>query len=394
MTLHAFRAERAFDGERVLPGGALVLVRDGLIEAVQPATAPVTDGYPLTDFPGCTLLPGLIDTHVHLCGDGGPRALDQLGELTDDELDRVVGRALADQLAAGVTTVRDLGDRSWAVLDRHRGHDSRPTVLGSGPPLTVPGGHCWNMGGEVADREGLLSAIRQRVEHGADVVKVMTSGGMLTPDTDVLACQFSPDDLRFVVEQAHAAGLAVTGHAHALAAVRQCIQAGVDGIEHCTCLTDGGYHTPPGLAEQLAAQQIAVCPTLGRAPESVIEPQVQQQLDRLGITIEGRLPQIELLYRAGVRLVSGADSGISPGKPHGVLPHGVVELVTAGVPPVPALTSATSASADACGLTARTGRLRPGLAADLLVVHGDPVADIQDLCRVRAVVCRGQIARR
>ncbi len=116
-----------------MPGGALVLVEDGAIVAVEPGAAPAPAGCPVTDLAGATLMPGLIDTHVHLCGDSGPRALDQLPDLDDDELDAVVTASLAVQLAAGVTAVRDLGDARWAVADRHRGRDAGPTVVAAGP---------------------------------------------------------------------------------------------------------------------------------------------------------------------------------------------------------------------------------------------------------------------
>src|SRR4051794_72262 len=188
--MHAYRAARAFDGEHLLRDGALVLVDGGAIVAVEPAATPAPAGCPVTELPGATLLPGLIDAHVHLCGDAGPRALDQLPELTDDELDAMVTASLEAQLAAGVTAVRDLGDARWAVVDRHRGRDDGPTVVASGPPITSAGGHCAGMGGEAAGDEALRRAVRERAEHGADVVKIMTSGGLVVAHT-----QFLPEPL-------------------------------------------------------------------------------------------------------------------------------------------------------------------------------------------------------
>jgi imidazolonepropionase-like amidohydrolase len=386
----AYRAERAFDGDRVLPGGVLVLVEDATIVAVEPASTPVPDGWELHDEPGTTLLPGLIETHTHLCGDSSPRALDQLGELDDDALDAIVGQSLQAELAAGVTTVRDLGDARWAVADRRSRHDG-PRILAAGPPITSPQGHCWNMGGETSGIDGLRAAVRERAERGADVVKIMLSGGAMTVTTDVMATQFTLEEMRAVLDEAHRLSLPVTGHAHPVSAVELALDAGIDGIEHCTCISPQGISMRPGLADRLAAAQIVVAPTLGRAPGASPPPQVLALMERTGLTWELRLEQVAELARAGVRLIAGSDSGISPGKPSGTLPYSVVDLVDAGLDSQRALAGATGVAADALGLTSITGRLREGLAADLLVVDGDPISDIADLTQVRTVVCRGRI---
>lgn len=368
-----------------------MLVEEGRIVGVEPAGAAVPDGCPVTYLPGTTLLPGLVDAHVHLCGDSGPRALDQLPELSVEDLDRVVVDAGARQLAVGVTAVRDLGDMGWAVVDRHRDAAGRtgPTVVASGPPLTSVQGHCWSMGGEVSGVDQVRRAVRERHERGADVVKLMASGGAMTMGTDVLACQFTLEEVRAACDEAHRWGLPITAHAHALVAVEQVVEAGVDGIEHCSCVTDQGVRTPPELAERIAAGGIAVCPTLGRDLSAPPPPQVLAVMARTGLTWQGRLEQVGELHRAGVVLVSGADSGISPGKPHGVMPVAVSDLVEAGVPAPAALASATSVAADACRVGHRTGRLRPGLDADLLLVHGDPMTDVTALRAVALVVSRG-----
>src|SRR6187551_1663328 len=158
--MEAYRADIAFDGEQVMASGALVLVRDGVIIGVEPASAAVPDGCPVTHLPGTTLLPGLIDTHSHLCGNDQPDALDRLPGLSAAEIDRTVEAALAAQLAAGVTAVRDLGDHRWAVVDRHRNRAAGPTVVAAGPPITSPGGHCATMGGEASGVDGLRRAVR------------------------------------------------------------------------------------------------------------------------------------------------------------------------------------------------------------------------------------------
>jgi imidazolonepropionase-like amidohydrolase len=392
----AFRADTAFDGERVLPGGVLVLVEDGRFAAVAPAGTPPPPGWELVYEPGTTLLPGLIDAHTHLCGNSAPDALDRLPHLSDAELDTTVDEALAINLAAGVTALRDLGDQNWAVVDRHRDRPGRPAVVASGPPITVPGGHCATMGGAARGAEDLRRAVRERAERGAGLVKIMTTGGMMTAGTDVRACQFSLEELRAVVDEAHRLGLPVTAHAHALPGVEQCVAAGVDGIEHCTCLGPDGMRTPPGLATAIAAAGIVVCPTVGTdfGPAAVPPPEATARLAELGFSLADGLKHVGDLHRAGITLISGVDSGINPFKPHGFLPGSVAALVDCGVPEVVALASATGLAADACGLTARTGRLRAGLDADLLLVRGDPSRDIKALSAIHTVVRAGHIAAR
>ncbi|WP_327001677.1 amidohydrolase family protein [Dactylosporangium sp. NBC_01737] len=389
--MEGYRADVAFDGEAALPGGALVLVRDGVIVAVEPGSAPAPDGCPVTYLPGTTLLPGLIDAHSHLCGNSRLDALDRLPGLSADELDETVTESLAAQLAGGVTAVRDLGDQDWAVVDRHRGRPGGPVVVASGPPITSIGGHCASMGGEASGVDGLRRAVRERAERGADLVKIMASGGALSPGTDLRACQFTLDELRAVVDEAHRLGLPVTAHAHAVAAVRQCVAAGVDGIEHCSCVDEQGMRTPPELAARLAAAGIMVCPTLGHDLSRIPSP-TPAVADGLRRHVEDRLIQAGELQRAGVTLISGLDSGIHPAKAHGVLPLAIVELTAVGASAGAALASATSLAARACGLAERTGRLRPGLAADLLLVDGDPTTDIAAIRNVRAVVSRGRAA--
>ncbi|MDP9219370.1 MAG: amidohydrolase family protein [Actinomycetota bacterium] len=388
--MRGYRADAAFDGERVLTGGALVLVEDGAIVGVEPGAARAPADCPVTYLPGTTLLPGLIDCHVHLCADSGPRALDQLPELSADELDDVIAETMQVELAAGVTAVRDLGDQDWAVVDRHREDSLGPTVVASGPPITTAGGHCAQMGGAAASVDDLRRRVAERAEHGADIVKIMTSGGVMTAGTDVLAPQFTLDELHVVVEEAHRLGLPVTAHAHAVAAVEQCVAAGVDGIEHCSCMSEQGLRTPAELAARIAAAGIVVCPTLGADIVGDPPPHIQAVLERLGVTLGARIGQVGELRAAGVTLVSGGDSGINPGKRHGVLPFGIVDLVGSGASTEQALASATGLAARACGLSGRTGTLRAGLDADLLVVEGNPVLDIAAVHAVRMVVSRGR----
>jgi imidazolonepropionase-like amidohydrolase len=385
--MRGYRASIAFDGERTLPGGALVLVEDGVIVGVEAASFPPPYGCEVTDHPA--LLPGLIDTHVHLCADSSPGALDLVPGRTPAELRAVVAASLQQHLHAGVTTVRDLGDHRWTVVDLGQPSDA-PTIIASGPPLTTPEGHCWSMGGEVTGIDGLRSAVRERAERGATVVKIMTSGGAMTAGTDVQDCQFGVEEIRAVVDEAHRLGLPVTAHAHPVTAVENALAAGVDGIEHGSCMTPTGFHAPPDLLDRLARSEIYVGPTVARVPGIDPPPSVQAMLARMGATWEDLLAHVGRLYRAGVTLVSGVDAGIGPGKLHGLLPTALSQMADCGLPADAVLASATSVAARACGLDHRTGRLAVGLDADLLMVDGDPTTDVTSLLRPRLVVSRGR----
>lgn len=408
--VHAIRAGFAFDGERFVEGGATVLVDGKAIVGVESASYDVPDGCPVSDHGAATVLPGLIDAHVHLVTDSGPMALDRVAGYSEEQLDAVVTEALERHLTAGVTTVRDLGDRRFNVVERRdrqrRQDDGLPWIVASGPPITSPDGHCCYLGGEVATPDDIVAAVRERMERGVDIVKVMASGGMNTPGTDVSAPQFTLDDLRLLVEQAHRAGLPVTAHSHAAAGIDQAVAVGVDGIEHASFLVAGGR---PGLGallnitaddgqiEALAQSGIAVCPTLGGlGPDEFrnAPAQVRQMIAAAGVTPEqifdARMDLVARMHSAGVRLVSGTDAGIAPFKAHGMLHKAVVDLA-AVIGPADSLVTATNRAATVCGLAGSKGRLRAGYDADVLVVEGNLAEDVTALRRVRQVVLRGRV---
>jgi imidazolonepropionase-like amidohydrolase len=395
-----------FDGERFTDGPVTILIDGGRIAGVEQGLIDPPDGWRVLDHPGDTILPGLIDSHVHLVTDSGMGALDRVAGYSDVDLDAVITDGLRRQLSAGVTTVRDLGDRRFAVVDRRDRQRSspmgepEPTILASGPPLTSIGGHCHYMGGEVSGADAIAAAIDERVERGVDIVKVMASGGMGTLGTDVMGTQFSTPEMRVLVDRAHAAGLPVTAHAHSLPAVEQAVQVGVDGIEHCSCLTPTGPVVTDEVLDGLATGGIFVGGALGAPPPVVVEnapPQVRAMMEQRGITPEAvRSMVLEFrgrMYRAGVRFVAGADSGISPHMAHGLLHRSVSFFVDAGATVADAVAAATSVSAEACGLDDRKGRLRRGYDADVIVVNGDLQADVGALSDVRSVVLGGIVVR-
>jgi len=387
----AIRAKQIFDGRKVAAGAGVVFVDNGRIVGVEPATANIPRGCRVLDRPTATVLPGLVDAHVHLLADSGPGALDRLADYSDDHCDRVIEQTLQVTLFSGVTTVRDLGDRNYAVLQWRAQHAGAvaPTIVASGPPITTPRGHCANMGGQAAGPVALRAAVRERAARGADLIKIMASGGAMTAGTSMTHQQYSVEDLAVVVAEAHDAGLTVTAHAHPLAAIRDAITAGVDGIEHCTFMTPAGFDFAPDVIAMLAERQIAVCPTLGNAPGATMPPQLLDILRLSGLTQQRRYQKIVAMGEAGVRLVSGTDGGINPGKPHGILAQGIAQLVLGGMTPADALASATSA-AEVCGLGHRKGSIQPGHDADLLIIDGDPLSDIATLTRVDTVILNGQ----
>jgi imidazolonepropionase-like amidohydrolase len=243
------------------------------------------------------------------------------------------------------------------------------------------------MGGETSGEDALRRAVRDRADRGADVVKIMASGGFATPGTAVDDCQFTEQELHVVVEEAHSHGLPVTAHAHSLSAVRRAVAAGVDGIEHCTCITDHGLHAPAELMDALAEAGTAVCHTLGSTQDP--PPFVQEQFDRAGMSIAAKSGIVGRMYDHGVCAISGTDGGIAAGKPHGITAHALGQMAEAGIPNAVVLASATSQAAKV--LNVREGTLKPGWDADVIAVQGDPVRDITALHRVITVVVCGQI---
>jgi imidazolonepropionase-like amidohydrolase len=398
-TRWAVRAGRAFDGVRFLPAGATVVIKGERIVGVEPADFALPDGVPVAAVSG-TLLPGLVDCHVHLVASGAfpgaPGSLEWAGGADVSAVDEVITESLRAQVAAGVTTVRDLGDVGFRVLDhRDRHREGLPRVVAAGPPVTTPAGHCHFLGGDVdPDVPGALErAATERAERGVDLVKVMASGGFLTPGSDQLGAQFDRASLRRLVDASHAVGLRIVAHTHSITGAEVALDAGVDGLEHFTCLADGGAAASPELLDRVAAAGVTVDPTLGRdasrfPPVSQMPPHVLEMLARIGITdrdahFEQMARNSLRLREHGIRVVSGLDAGAMPAKLHGHLWRSVAELVHGGWPVDDALATATSVAADECGVDA--GRLAAGRLADLLVVDGDLSSDVEALARPVAV---------
>ena len=398
--MHAIRAAHAFDGTRFLPGGATVLVDGGRIAGVEPGRPDLPDGVEVREYAG-TVLPGLIDCHTHLVADATPGALERVAGMPVEEVDAVITDSLRAQAAAGVTTVRDLGDLDYRTL-AFRDRPGLPRVVAAGPPVTTPGGHCHYLGGAVDG--DLRTAVAEHVERGVDVLKVMASGGFTTPGTDQLGAQFTAAELTLLVEEAHRAGLPVVAHAHSLLGMQHAVAAGVDGIEHFTGLSAQGPRIDDALLDVVARRRVYVDLTLGndRALHALMPaapPPLAELFARLGVTSFDEFYTASLgvygrLREHGVTVVTGVDSGLAPSKQHGNAWRTVGEMVEAGYSVAEALAAATSVAAEACGIAGETGRLAPGFAADVLVVDGDLAEDPALLGTPQEVLVRGETVSR
>ncbi len=377
-------APRVMTGDETVLDGAVV-VGDTTVEWAGPAEALPAEyaGLPRTDYPGSTVMPGLIDCHVHLGLDGGRNPAARMRGETDQQQLVLMLRSARELLGVGVTTARDLGGRAYlAVVVRDAitaGLARGPRLVVAGSPITVTGGHCWFMGGEADSEDDLRRMVRTHHKHGADLIKVMSTGGFMTAGSAPWYAQFTSDQLAVVVEEARRVDKPVAAHAHGIEGIARAVDAGVSTIEHCSFVTEANERLfSEHLAVRIAEQGIYVCPTV-----NVNAPYVAKLT---GIVLGQHLPTMSGL---GVRLVAGTDAGID-NTPHHQYAGGLEHLVTLGFRPEEALAMATTRAAAALGLDAITGRLAAGFDADIIVVDGDPRADISALGRLRRVVARGR----
>ena len=388
--MFALRAARLFDG---LSGSSLqrpmvVVDRGGIIE-VAPSGDAELGGAEVIDLGDVTLLPGLIDCHQHLVFDGSDDPVGHLAGRDDARVLELARAAARSALAAGITTVRDLGDRSYVLLSLRdelaRDLAAGPELLVAGPPITTPDGHCWFLGGQAKGVDGVRAAVRNHAEHGVDVIKVMVTGGGLTVGSVRHESQYGLAELRAISDEAHCLGLRVTGHAQSARGIADAVAAGFDGIEHCLFLTPRGVHADPAVIEAMAAAGTYVSVTAAfkdPAEEAIRDPALLQHLQPL-------VSAFATMHAAGVRLVLSSDAGVSRSLVHDGLAFGVGLLSLAGMSPTEALRAVTSVAAAACGIGHRKGQVAVGYQADLVAVNGDPLTDAAALRDVAAVYRAG-----
>jgi imidazolonepropionase-like amidohydrolase len=382
------RAPRLLDGTGApaVPDAALLL-SGGRVAYAGPAAGLPEDAAkaPLLDFPGTTLLPGLVDVHVHLVASGGP---DLAADVPKTEAERALAAVVnaRRQLEAGVTVVRDLGaPGAEAVLVGRAveaGTIAGPRVLASGPAVTMTGGHIAYIGRVTDGADAMRSAVRANLALGAGCIKVVATGGVLTMGIDPREAAYTQPELEALVSEAHRLGLTVAAHAIGEGGVVAALAAGVDSIEHGMFLDDASI-------ELFGSTGARYTPTFS-APHGILGgPSVPGWIkDRARPAADAQVASFQAAVRAGVRVVAGTDAG-TPDNPHGGVAREVAFLVEAGLDTLTAVRAATGEAADLLGMPDR-GVLRPGAAADVLVASGDVAADITGLQRPVAVFQDGR----
>jgi imidazolonepropionase-like amidohydrolase len=378
-------APRVITGSETVLDGAVVLA-DRIVEWAGAAAALPGRyaAWPRADYPGGTIMPGLIDSHVHLGLDGGPDPAGRMRAETDEQQLVLMLRNARDLLGVGVTTARDLGGRGYLALVVREaiaaGLARGPRMVVAGPPVTVTGGHCWFMGGEADSEDDLRRIVRTHRKHGADLIKVMATGGFMTTGSAPWYAQFTAEQLAVVVAEAGRVDMPVAAHAHGRDGIRRAVEAGVSTIEHCSWVTEtNDREFSEQVAAAIAERGIVVCPTI-----NVNAPYVAELT---GLAVG---EHVRRMYDMGVRLIAGTDAGVD-NTPHHQYAGGLAALVTMlGFRAAEVIAMATTEAAAALGLGAITGRLAPGYDADLIVVDGDPLTDVAALGRLRRVIARGR----
>lgn len=403
----AIQAGALIDGTGAAPRKQVtILVRDDRIVSVTPGfSAPA--GAQVVDLSKSTVLPGLIDTHVHISGqfDGG-NPIAEMVTTTDDDAAFKMPAYLRATLEAGFTTVRDVGaSTDLIVAAKHavaKGDVAGPRLWVAGSPLSPTGGHGDSHSGldpqirqpqwDEPLVDGVDSAIRVVRDHrrrGVDLIKIMPSGGVLSVNDDPNLQLMSDAEIKAVVDTAHALGMKVAAHIHGRGAIEHALMMGVDSVEHGSYAgpesyalfkKNGSYLVPTLLIAQrvyeVAKEHPEQLPPSSAAKALAIAPHLQANL--------------AAAYKAGVKVAFGTDQGLVP---HGENAREFALMVQAGMTPGDAILAATRNAADLIGDSADIGSVQTGKLADIIAVDGDPLADVHALEHVAFVMKGGAIYR-
>lgn len=388
----ALTGGKLLDGTERPPIDDAVVVIDGdLISWVGKAdAATVPSGAEVIDVSGKTVIPGLINCHTHLCLDGSldPITAWQQRSLTENVL--LAARHAEDTLRAGVTTVRDLG--GWAGVDlglKKAINDNvvpGPRMLASGKVLCMTGGHAHFMGREVDGPDEARKGAREQLKAGADIIKVMATGGVMTPGTDPGSAQLTHEELRAAVEEADKAGKLTATHAQGTAGIKNALRAGIGSIEH-------GFFLDAEAIDMMLERGTFFVPTLAAVyhviqsgPQSGIPDFVQEKAQRAS---DAQLDSFRRAREAGVRIAAGNDGG-TPFNRADNLASELERMVAAGMSCAAALATAQGRAAELLRMADQIGTVEPGKAADLVVLDADPQADLSAVRQVHMVIKAGQ----
>ena len=372
-----------FDGARVRAHQGVLVDRDRIAWTGPHARAPrEARAAREVGGPGRALTPGLIDCHVHLSFDGGADFAAEAAGLTP-ALGTIKGTVNARKhLANGVTTVRDLGGIGIIELAGAIGAGTvpGPRVIAAGSALTITGGHGHNIGiaRQVDGADAIRRAVREEIRAGALAIKLIATGGVLTPGIGATFTAFTPEELTAAIEEAHSWDRGVAAHAIGAEGILQAVLAGVDTVEHCVQVT-------PRIAKEMAARGTFRGPTIsalmgiagneGKAPAYAVAK-------AQALVEEAKAGHVRSI-RAGVRHICSTDAG-TPFNPHGNAPNEVIAMIDWGMKPLAAMVAATANGAEALRIP-DVGRIAPGMRADLVLYDADPVEDPAALREARAV---------
>jgi imidazolonepropionase-like amidohydrolase len=380
----AIRNTRLIDGAGAVVERATVVIRGTTIAAVGTSKdVAIPRGATRVDGRGFTLLPGLIDCHVHLCLGGEPDVVEAIARETPFLTLLKSSRAARHTLEAGFTTVRDVGARDYSIFALKQAIDTGlvpgPRIVGAGLAICMVGGHARFIGQEVEGTDQVRTAVRAQMAAGADVIKVIASGGVLTPGTSPDQAQMTPDELRAAVEEAQLGGRKVAAHAHGASGMKNAIHAGVHSIEHATLMDDDaailmkqrGVFMVPTLS---ALATTAGCRTGCGVPESALE-KAKAMTKRHALSFKKA-------HRSGILIAMGTDAG-TPFNYHGENAQELDRMAGFGMTPMEALVASTSAAARLLGIQDQVGTIAKGKQADLVLFDGNPLKRI-DLLRDRS----------
>ena len=376
----------------------LIVVKDGRIERVDAArSTDLPKGIEVVDLQGHTVLPGLIDMHVHLTSGGGYHGYESL-KLTDERR-AILGVVHAETtLLAGFTTVRNVGAGSFgdvALRDAiNEGDIPGPRMLVAGPPIGITGGHCsdnnllppeYGITGEgVADGPwAARTAVRTNIKYGADLIKTCSTGGVMSKGTKVGAPQYTVEELTALVDEAHSRGLKVASHAHGAEGIINALIAGADTIEHASFIDDEGIALS---IERGAALPMDIYVTeyiLGEGASAGILEESLEKERKTGATQRSNFTKA---VNAGATIVFGSDAGVYP---HGQNAKQFSRMTRFGMTPLQAIQSATITAAEVLGLEYDVGKIKAGYAADFVAVKGNPLENIELLEEPAAVIKGG-----